>query len=125
MADSTYIAINPIGTVDPKNELQISANYQQGGVNYIHGTHEGSGVYISLCPVLRKDGIVRQAILARTTKEMGFKVLVHPMFRKSRKQIERAFGAVQTIKEQIADLYNQDRFAEICDLIKTTVANAK
>lgn len=111
---------SPIGTL---NELKVSVDYQKGGMNYFNGDMEMGGIYVYLTPTERtKYGF--RTIISGNTKEMGFKIFVRPLGRKSQKAITEVFNKInqKELIENVTKLFEQERYADIVRLIKGSVS---
>ena len=125
MGKTIYTAIEPIKSGrDNYNELSIEVGYQKPDYNPFNGKYENGGVYVYFKPIVRENGSWRCMMVSGDTKTMGFKVMVKNLSRRSQKWLDIAHNAVEPIKERIAELYNKEKWDEIADLVKETVAKA-
>lgn len=110
---------NPIKNL---NELRVSVDYQKGGMNYFNGSFEQGGVYVYLTPTERTQYGFR-AIISGNKREMGFKILVRPLGRKSQKAIEEVFNKINQneLLEKVTNYFEQERYSDIVRIIKGTV----
>ena len=121
MNDSVYVKLKkPIVRgqhLDTLDELRVRVSYQKGGVNYFTGDIESSGIYVSLTPVHRNNGIVGQTIDGNLHNS-GYKVLIKELSRKSQKQINLVAEAVFPKAEQIADYYSEGQHQAVLNLLR-------
>jgi hypothetical protein len=121
MNDSVYVKLKkPIVRgqhLDTLDELRVRVSYQKGGINYFTGDIESSGVYVSLTPVHRNNGIVGQTIDGNLHNS-GYKVLIKELGRKSQKQINLVAEAVLPKAEQIADYYSEGQHQAVLNLLR-------
>ncbi len=111
---------NPIKNL---NELKVSVDYQKGGMNYFNGNMEQSGIYVYLTPTERtKYGF--RTIISGNKKEMGFKIFIRPLSRKSQKAITEVFNKInqKELIENVTKYFEQERYADIVRLIKGSVS---
>ena len=104
--------------LDTLDELMVRVDYQKGGFNYFFsGSVESSGVYVYLTPVHRANGFISQTIDGKT-HNMGYKILIKELNRKSQKQINIAAELILPHAQEIADLYSTGEHMEVYNLIK-------
>lgn len=104
------------------NELKISVDYQKGGMNYFNGEMENGGVYVYITPIARtKYGF--RTIISGDRKEMGFKIFVRPLNRKSQKAITDVYNKINKneLIENVTKYFEQERYADVVRLIKGAV----
>lgn len=110
---------NPIKNL---NELRVSVDYQKGGMNYFNGNMEQGGIYVYLTPTERtKYGF--RTIISGNKKEMGFKIFIRPLGRKSQKAIEEVFNKINQneLLEKVTNYFEQELYSDIVRIIKGTV----
>lgn len=108
-----YESIKPIGELD---KLKIIVDYELGGYNYFSSQISERGVYVYVTPVGGgKYG--EQSVLFGKREQSGFKVCVKKLNRKSQKEIERIGRLVAPLTKEIAEMYDQRRFREICEML--------
>ena len=103
--------------LDTLDELRVRVDYQKGGFNYFSGDMESGGVYVYLTPVHRANGFISQTIDGKT-HNMGYKILIKELNRKSQKQINIVAELIMPKAQKIADLYSTGNHREVYNFIK-------
>ena len=103
--------------LDTLDELSVRVDYQKGGFNYFSGDMESGGVYVYLTPVHRGNGFISHTIDGKT-HNMGYKILIKELNRKSQKQINIVAELIMPKAQEIADLYSTGNHREVYNFIK-------
>jgi hypothetical protein len=111
---SKPIVRNGLDTLD---ELSIRIDHQKPSFNYFYGGYDKGGVYVYLTPVHRENGFVSQTIDGNT-HNMGYKILIKELGRKSQKQIDIAVERIMPFAETIGEVYGEGNHQQVYNLIK-------
>ena len=103
--------------LDTLDELRVRVDYQKGGFNYFSDDMESGGVYVYLTPVHHGNGFISQTIDGKT-HNMGYKILIKELNRKSQKQINIVAELIMPKAQEIADLYSTGNHREVYNFIK-------
>ena len=103
--------------LDTLDELRVRVDYQKGGFNYFSDDMESGGVYVYLTPVHHGNGFISQTIDGKT-HNMGYKILIKELNRKSQKQINIVAELIIPKAQEIADLYSTGNHREVYNFIK-------
>jgi len=103
--------------LDDLDELRIRVEYQKGGWNIFTGDSENGGVYVYVTPVHRGNCFVSTTIDGNI-HNMGYKILLKELGRKSQKQIDIATERIMPFAEVIADNYGEGNHKQVYNIIK-------
>lgn len=103
--------------LDDLDELRIRVEYQKGGWNIFTGDSENGGVYAYVTPVHRGNCFVSTTIDGNI-HNMGYKILLKELGRKSQKQIGIAVERIMPFAEVIADNYGEGNHKQVYNIIK-------
>jgi hypothetical protein len=110
--------------LDTLDELRVRVGHQNGGVNYLSGNGEKGGVYLFLTPVHRGNGFISTTIDGKM-HNMGYKILLKEMGRKSQKQIDLAADLIIPYSQQIADYYSEGQHEAVFNFVKKVYCSNK
>lgn len=109
---ATYRKINPIEMADGNhlNELKLSVNY-----------HKGHGIYVGVTPVRRENRgngfLSEQSVLLGQQRESGMYLFAKKVTRKSQKTEDAIATALERKADDIAALYNEEKYNEIKEIV--------
>lgn len=98
------------------NELEINVDYTLGGRSYFSDEITARGIYLYLTPVSRTGGFTSSTMLG-SLKDSGFKIKLEELKRANTKKEQLHFSHIETLADEIAELYDGEKFNEILELV--------
>lgn len=106
----------PIKPINDLNELKLEVKYNIGGWNVGTGDIDKNGIYVYVNPV-KRDQYGIGSRFSQNKKETGFKILVKPIGRKSKKSMLAIAEKLKPVTKKIAELYNEEKYKEIAEIL--------
>ena len=120
----TYLPISPEaierhGT--EYNELQISVNYDLGGMNFFTGKTQERGYRLTISPItvtkMADGGKIESFTMMGKKWESGLAYFIEGATRYNRKRLEQLAAQVDERLQEIATMYEEERDYEILDMV--------